>query len=321
MTKGLHVGDRPRVTVLASLNLDLAVTTPRLPAEGETLLGSSLVSSRGGKGGNQAVALARLGVPTAVIGCLGDDDAGARYLEALVGEHLDVAHVRTAHGAPTGTALITVDGSGANTIVVVPGANALLGAADVTDASRTIAASRVVLAQLETPVAPTTRAFELARSHDVITVLNPAPSVDGLDELLALTDVVVPNEPEFAGLVGCTPNTDDELRHACARLFEHGVSWVVVTQGAAGCVVIGPESIHRVPALRADAVDTTAAGDAFVAGLVAVIAETQRLDEETIVAGARRGSAVAALSVRRRGAQTSLPTSSEVGAVLRDDAR
>jgi ribokinase len=307
------MSERPRVTVLASLNVDLTVTAPRLPEKGETLLGTSVSSSRGGKGGNQAVALARLAVPTAVIGCVGDDEAGRSYLDGLNAEGLDTRHVRVVPGAPTGTALITVDDAGANTIVVVPGANAQITPGDVTAAEPTIAESNVVLAQLETPVAPTTDAFRFARAHGVITVLNPAPASHDLDALLELTDILVPNELEFAALVGGdAAGSPDEMGRSCAPLFERGIAWVIVTRGEHGAVAIEPAGVHVVPALRVDAVDTTAAGDSFVAGLAEVVAREHSLCAETIVAGCRRGAAVAALSVQRRGAQASLPTAAEV---------
>jgi ribokinase len=303
------------VTVLASLNVDITVRAPRIPVVGETIIGSSVETSRGGKGGNQAVALARLGVDTTVIACVGDDDNGRDYRVALADEDLATEYVRLVGERPTGMALITVDDAGENNIVVVPGANAALGSTDVERAKRAIQTSTVVLAQLEVPTASTTRAFALARAAGVITVLNPAPAASGLDELFACTDVLIPNEVEFVGITGVAPGTDDELRAACERLFRLGIRWVVVTLGAAGAALVGPDGVARVDAVRVDAIDTTAAGDSFVAGVVRVIAAEGNVDPATIRRACQYGVHVAALSVQRRGAHDSMPTADEVASI------
>jgi ribokinase len=297
-----------RVAVLASLNVDITVVAPRIPGVGETIIGSAVSTSRGGKGGNQAVALARLGVDTTVIGCVGDDDEGRSYRAALAEDGLSTDHVRSVAGEPTGRALITVDDAGNNNIVVVPGANAALDESDVDAAEPAIALSTVTLAQLEVATAATARAFAIARNAGSVTVLNPAPAGVDLVPILVNTDVVVPNEVEFVQLVGTAASDDEGMRSACERLFGLGIRWVVVTLGERGAALIGPDSFTRIPAVSVHAIDTTAAGDSFVAGVVSVLAAGGDLEEATMLAACERGARVAAWSVQRRGAQSSLPT-------------
>jgi ribokinase len=307
---------RASVVVVASLNVDLTATASRIPEVGETIIGTGFATSRGGKGGNQAVALARLGVGTTVIGCVGDDEAGHSYREALEEEGLSTAHVRSVRGEPTGTALITVSAAGDNNIVVVPGANSRLGIADVDAAVDQLAGATVVLGQLEVPVEATNRAFVVGRRAGSITVLNPAPVGPDLTAILRHTDVLVPNEVEFAQLTGSIGSDDGALRYACGPLFEHGLRWIVVTLGEHGVALVGPDSLTRMPALPVDAVDTTAAGDSFVAGLVSMLAERGDLERETLLLACEQGTRVAALTVQRPGAQPSLPRAEEVHAAL-----
>lgn len=297
---------------MASLNIDLTATAPRIPAVGETIIGTGFATARGGKGGNQTVGLARLGVRTTVIGCLGEDDGGHAYGRALGDEGVRTDHLRSVPDVPTGTALITVSQTGDNSIVVVPGANAQLTAEDVSAASRHVERATVVLAQLEVPVAATARAFELARAVGAITVLNPAPASEELGGLLACTDVLVPNEVEFAQLTNVDDTDDASLVGGSAAFFAAGIRWVVVTLGEHGVALIGPDSIVRLPAASVVAVDTTAAGDSFLAGLVSVLAARADLSSETMLAACRRGAVVAAWSVQRAGAQPSLPLLAEL---------
>lgn len=301
------------VVVVASLNIDLTVSAPRIPAVGETIIGTGFATARGGKGGNQTVGLARLGIGTTVIGCLGDDDGGRAYGQALIDEGVAAEHVRFVPGIPTGTALITVSESGENSIVVVPGANALLSEGDIAAASRQLERATVVLAQLEVPASATARAFELARAAGAITVLNPAPASEDLGVLLTRTDVLVPNEVEFAQLTGVDRTDDTSLVDGSAAFFAAGVRWVVVTLGENGVALIGPDSIVRLPAASVVAVDTTAAGDSFLAGLVSVLAANGEHDSETMLAACRRGTAVAAWAVQRAGAHPSLPLLADLG--------
>ncbi len=276
----------PSVAVVASLNVDHIVHAPRIPEPGETLMGFSTSRELGGKGGNQAVAAARLGA--------------------------DVTHVRRSP-LPTGRAAITVDAEGVNSIVVVAGANADIPAAAAEAAIGELPGLRVVVGQLEAAADATERAFATARERGVRTVLNTAPVDEVAAHLLPLSDVVVSNEIEFRQLTGQDPFDDKGLRRGGAELFAAGCRWVIVTLGAEGCVVLDPSSSARVPAVAVRAVDTTAAGDSFVGALAARLAELP--GEPTtadVVAACGFAAKVAAVVVTRHGAHPSLPTLAEV---------
>ncbi|MET9259922.1 ribokinase [Amycolatopsis sp. NPDC004079] len=300
----------PAVAVVASLNVDHIVQAPRIPEPGETLMGFSTSRELGGKGGNQAVAAARLGAEVAVIGCVGQDEDGEEYREALLAEGVDVVHLRTS-ALPTGRAAITVDAEGVNSIVVVAGANADIPAAAAETAIGELPGLRVVVGQLEAAADATERAFAAARARGVLTVLNTAPVGDVAAKLVPLSDVVVANEIEFRQLTGQDPV--DGLRRGSADLFAAGCRWVIVTLGAEGCAVLDASSSVHVPAVAVRAVDTTAAGDSFVGALAARLAEIP--GEPTtadVVAACGFAATVAAVVVTRHGAHPSLPTLAEV---------
>ena len=282
------------VLVVGSLNLDAVVRVERLPTPGETVLGSGLAWLPGGKGANQAVAAARQGVATALIGRVGDDEAGRSLTARLAAEGVDTSGVLATPDDATGVALISVDRAGANTIVVAPSANGSLAPADVDGAA--VGRATVLVAQLETPVDTVRHAFELARRAGVTTVLNPSP-VEGVDAaLLDLVDVLVANEHE-AGELG--------VGLPCRA--------VVVTRGAGGAVVSEDGDQVVVPSYPVDAVDTTGAGDAFCGTLAARLAAGRSLLDAV-------GAAVAAgaLAVTRPGALPSFPTAAEVAALLEE---
>jgi ribokinase len=320
------VEDRPpaAVTVLASLNLDVCVSAARLPGPGETVLGRSVTHNLGGKGGNQAVALARLGVPVRVIGCLGDDDAGLGYRAALAAEGIDLTWLETQAGVPSGLASIMVGDSGENSIVVVPGANARVGASGRVDFERAAAGAGLVLAQLEVPPGAVAAALRAGRAAGAVTVLNPAPVTPAAVELLAWADVVVPNEVELVALLdalaaehppGSPARWDPAvLAQVSAPILAAGPTWLVATLGSAGALAVGPHGRWRHwPAEPVRPVDTTAAGDAFVAGLTAVIVRRADLTPATLDEACELATAVAAHAIRHPGAQPSLPTAAQVG--------
>ncbi|MFD2473457.1 ribokinase [Amycolatopsis silviterrae] len=302
----------PSVAVVASLNVDHIVRAPRIPEPGETLLGFSTSRELGGKGGNQAVAAARLGASVAVLGCVGQDEDGDEYRQALLAEGVDVTHVRRS-ASPTGRAAITVDAEGVNSIVVVAGANADIPADAAETAISDLPELRVVVGQLEAAVAATERAFATARARGVLTVLNTAPADDVAVKLLPLSDVVVSNEIEFRQLTGQDPFDADGVRRGSAELFAAGCHWVIVTLGAEGCAVLDASSSTQVPAVAVRAVDTTAAGDSFVGALAARLAEIPGEPTTADVVDACGFAAkVAAVVVTRHGAHPSLPTLAEV---------
>ncbi|RSN24092.1 ribokinase [Streptomyces sp. WAC 05977] len=305
------------IAVVASLNVDHIVQAPRIPEPGETLMGFSASRELGGKGGNQAVAAARLGAEVAVIGCVGQDEDGDEYLAALRAEGADVTHVRRS-ALPTGRAAITVDAEGVNSIVVVSGANGDISAEAAEAAIFELPGLRVVAGQLEAAPEATERAFAAARSRGVLTVLNTAPADDVAGKLVPLSNVVVSNEIEFRQLTGQDPFDDDGLRRGGADLFAAGCRWVIVTLGAEGCAVLDASSSTRVPAVPVRAVDTTAAGDSFVGALAARLAEVPGEPATAdVVAACRFAATVAAVVVTRHGAHPSLPLLAEVPAFRR----
>jgi ribokinase len=279
-----------RVVVVGSLNADHTVRVRRLPAVGQTVLGTSYSLALGGKGANQAVAAARQGADVVMVGCVGDDDGGHALLDALIEAGVDVGHVRRHAQAPTGRAHIAVDDKGRNTIVVVPGANS-----GAVFPSAALEGADVLLAQLEVPLPTVTAAIVAAHAAGVTTILNPAPARTLTDHLLANVDYLIPNETEAEQLG--------------AVLFQ-GVA--VVTQGERGSLLLRPgEPDGRVPAIPVDVVDSTAAGDAFCGAFAAALAEGVPLTRALRVA-----SAAGALACTVAGAFPSLPTRQAVEDLL-----
>jgi ribokinase len=291
------------IAVLGSANMDLVVTVDRAPGRGETVTGRTYDTVPGGKGANQALAAARAGGRVAFLGAVGDDEFGRRIAALLAGDGVDVSGL-VASDQPTGTAHITVDGDGDNSIVVVPGANGTVTV--LTDAHRAaIDAAELLLLQLELPLALVTEAAVYARSRGVRVVLTPAPAVPLPPSLLSTVDLLLPNEHEAALLAGVGDPAD-----AARSLAAHGGD-VVVTLGSRGALWVSGESSTEVPAYLVDAVDTTAAGDTFAGVLAVGLAEG--LDRP---AALRRASAAAALSVQRPGASSSMPYGAEIDAFL-----
>ena len=308
---------RARIVVVGSLNMDLVVGAPKIPAPGETVIGGDLQTFPGGKGANQAVAAARLGAQVAMVGRVGDDAFGAQLRQTLENDGVDLAYVQTTAVTPSGVALIVVDAAGQNSIVVASGANMRLTPADVEAAAPAIRAADVLALQLESPLETVQRAAELARAHGVTVILNPAPARPLPPELLALVDVLIPNESETAALTGLPVTSVDELTAAADCLRAQGVGAVILTLGARGALLAAEGVTRRFPAFPVDqVVDTTAAGDAFVGGLATAVAEKQPLD-----AAIAWGNAAGALAVARAGAQPSLPTRAAVEALLNATGR
>jgi ribokinase len=299
------------VAVVGSVNTDLVVRTPRLPAPGQTVAGSDLSTGGGGKGANQAVAAARLGAAVRFLGRVGDDAFGQAARASLAADGVDVAALLTTPGRPSGVALIVVDARGQNQIAVAPGANAGLSVDDVESAFPRLRECAVLLLQLEVPIEATTRAARLAHEAGLLVILNPAPAPAGPlpPELLAAVGLIVPNEHEAAALTG-RPAVDRASADAAARqLVELGPASAIVTLGDQGALVLEGGAATHLPAPSVDAVDTTAAGDAFCGGLAVALARGQDL-----VAAARFASRVAGLAVTRPGAQASMPTLADVEA-------
>jgi ribokinase len=282
------------IAIVGSINLDVVVEVERHPVPGETVLGGDRLELPGGKGANQAVAAARLGADVVFVGRVGDDDAGRRLRDGLAAECVDVTHVRVDPSAPTGMALIAVDGAGENTIVVSSGANARVSAADVEAASEVLARAAVTLVQHEVPSDAVAAALAVGGGT---VVLNPAPA----RPVVAPVDVLVPNRGELEALAGRAGDPVELARSLDAARA------VVVTLGSEGAVVIEGERVDRIPAPRVDVVDTTGAGDAFCGALA------QALDAGAdLVEAARWATRAAAASVTKPGAQGGLPRTADL---------
>jgi ribokinase len=298
------------VVCIASWNADLVSRVPRPPQRGETLMASGFAISPGGKGSNAAVACARQGARVAVIARIGSDYFGRMALDLWRREDIDVRHVDVAEGQPSGVAQIFVYDDGDNSIAVAPGAGAGLAAPQVDAAISTLRAARVVMASCEVPLEATLAAFRHARAAGVTTLLNPAPARPLTDELIALCDVLTPNETEARALAGLPDGAAPE--RAASALLARGASAVVVTLGAAGCLLVRP----GVPALTLpghamNVADTIGAGDTFTGTLAAALARG-----ETLETSLRWANAAAALSVTRRGAVGGMPTHAAVAVLL-----
>jgi ribokinase len=303
------------IAVVGSLNADLTVRVPRFPAPGETISGDGFAIVPGGKGANQAAAAGRLGGRVAMIGQVGADAQGALLREALQAAGVDTRLVAVDESAATGVAVITIDAHGENEIILAAGANGTFAPERLAPALGALRSARVVLLQLEIPLATVLRAAAEARSAGAVVILDPAPAIPIPDQLLSLADYVTPNERELAILVGGTPTGDDtplDAVDAMARtVLARGAARVLVKLGARGARLVAPEMARSWPARQVHAVDTTAAGDAFNGALAAALTEGASLDQAV-----RFATTAASISVTRAGAQPSLPTRSEVEAVL-----
>jgi ribokinase len=299
------------IVVFGSINMDLVVQTSRLPQPGETLAGAGFFTAPGGKGANQAVACARLGASTHMVGRLGNDGFGTELRAALLADGVNVTGVATDDEQPTGVALITVEASGENTIVIVAGANGAVGEAELAQLDGALSGASALLLQLEVPIAAVLAAAQRARQRGVPVILDPAPARPLPPELYQLTDVITPNESEAAALVGFPISNQADASRAAAVLRERGAGCAIIKMGAQGLVWANGNGAGVVPAFPVQAVDTVAAGDACNAGFAAA------LDAGLPFAEALRwGAAAGALAVTKAGAQPALPTKAEVVRML-----
>jgi ribokinase len=300
------------VVVVGSSNTDMILRLARIPGPGETLLGGEFSTAAGGKGANQAVAARRAGGRVTFVARLGRDALGDEALAGLRREGIDVSRVARDGSRPSGVALIFVGADGENSIGVAGGANQGLMPADVAAARGAIARAKVLLLQLETPVATVAAAARIARKSKVTVILNPAPAQALPAALLRNISMLTPNEHEAALLTGVKVTGAASAARAARILIGRGVATVIVTLGAKGALVATREGSRLVPGFRVKAVDSTAAGDVFNGALAVRLAEGARLEDAV-----RFAHAAAAVSVTRAGAQPSIPTRAEIGRLLR----
>jgi ribokinase len=299
------------LVVTGSLNMDFVVKVERLPAPGETAMGSNFQMIPGGKGANQACVAGKLsrGVRVRMVGRVGLDPFADHLKASLAAAGVDVSTVHTTRQKPTGVALIWVDGGGQNSIVVAPGANDELSASDVESLRAVYAEARCALFQLESPLPAVQAALAAARQAGALTILDPAPARPLSSELLAQVDVLTPNESEACLLLERPPQriSADEAPAIADALRRLGPASVILKLGESGCYYAGPEGSYFVAGFRVEAVDATAAGDTFNAAFAVGIAEGHEVTQAL-----RFANAAAAISVTRLGAQSSAPTREDV---------
>ncbi|MDI6441986.1 ribokinase [Cronobacter dublinensis] len=299
------------LVVLGSINADHILNLEAFPAPGETVTGSQYQVAFGGKGANQAVAAGRSGAAIAFIACVGEDDTGERIRQQLSRDNIDVSPVSVVAGESTGVALIFVNGEGENVIGIHAGANAALTPARVEAQRERIASARALLMQLESPVESVIAAARIAHEHQTTVILNPAPARALSDELLALVDIITPNETEAEKLTGVKVASDESAAQAAAVLHQKGIETVIITLGSRGVWLSVNGEGQRVPGFGVKAVDTIAAGDTFNGALV-----TALLEGTPLIEAIRFAHAAAAIAVTRPGAQPSVPWRDEIDAFL-----
>jgi ribokinase len=301
----------PRVVVIGSANMDLTIRLDHLPQLGETVSGGEFYTSFGGKGANQAVAAHKAGAEVrflAKVGCDQNGEAIIKHLEALGLTSDGILREESHH---SGVALIIVDQSGNNVIGVAPGSNWNLTEKDILRAEAFISWGEVVLLQLEIPHVTVREALRLAKAHGLVTILNPAPARPLSEEFLCLADLLTPNEIEAGILTGVSVKGLNQAIRAARKLLESGAEQVIVTLGKGGSCWVQKDCMQAFPSFPVEAVDSTAAGDAFNGALSCAVAEGRPMQEAI-----RFASAAGAIAVTRKGAQDSLPTRDEVEDLL-----
>lgn len=286
-----------KILVIGSSNTDMTVKSSHLPAPGETVMGDRFVMGPGGKGANQAVAAARLGGDVTFICKVGRDVFGEKAIEGYRKDNIDTQYIMLSD-QPSGVALILVDGGGENSISVAPGANGDLTPADIESKADVIRSADILILQLEIPVESVEKAVSIAKEAGVYVILNPAPAKRLPEELLENVSLLTPNQSELEILTGIK----GDVRAGLDALVERGVGEVILTLGSKGSMVYSGDEPVLIPALKVDAVDTTAAGDTFCGALAVAISEGKSLTD-----AARFATCASALTVQKMGAQVSIP--------------
>ena len=294
------------ICVIGSLNMDLVVNVDTMPKPGQTIIGSNFKEVPGGKGANQAVAMARLNGNVSMIGKVGEDGFGQTLINSLKNDKVDTTYIQTSKGA-TGVALITVDKNAQNSIVVSPGANFEVKEDDIDNNIEAIKNSDIVVLQLETPLNTIKYALNKAKELNKYTILNPAPAVKLDDEIIKNVDLLTPNETELEIISGVSIETEEDIQKAAQIMIEKGVKELIVTLGSKGSLYINKEKSMFKKAYKVKAVDTTAAGDSYTGALAVALSQDKNIEDAMDFA-----SKVGALSVLKEGAQSSLPTLEDV---------
>jgi ribokinase len=299
------------IVVVGSINMDLVGKTGRMPRGGETLLGSDFRMVPGGKGANQAVAVARTGGHVKMLGRVGADIFGERLIANFQENGIDTRFVKTTPEVPTGVAIILVDDTGENSIVVVPGANNSVLPKDLEVARDILEEAKVILVQLEIPLETVEAVIGMAKQAGVLVILDPGPARPLKPELLAQVDIITPNEHEAQVLAGEKLQGIDDAQRVAVKLLGYGIKTVLLKLGGDGVIIATKEQLEHIPAHKVEVEDTTAAGDSFAGGLAVALAEGYSLRDAV-----RFANAVGALAVTKLGAQAAIPTRQEVEAFM-----
>jgi ribokinase len=307
-----------KILVVGSSNTDLIIKVPEIPRPGETLLGGAFQTFPGGKGANQAVAAARAGGEVVFIASVGDDDYGKAAVNGYKLDNINTEDIKVCKGIPSGIAMITISDKGENAITVASGANAELLKEDLDEAEEAFDEADYMLVQLETPLETVQKAVELCRDFDTRVILNPAPAAELPDEILALIDIITPNETEAERLTGVKVSGEQDAIKAAQVLHDRGVKTVIITMGSKGAFLSDRDSgtAKVIPGFKVTAVDTTAAGDVFNGQLAVALAEGSSMEEAVHLA-----HAAAALSVQKLGAQSSIPRREETDKYLKQSLK
>lgn len=295
------------VVVFGSINMDLVVKTPRVPSDGETLTGQDFFTNPGGKGANQAVASARMGAVTKIVGRIGSDVFGTELLENLRTNNIDTDGIIVDGSVHSGTAMILVDDNGQNRIVVIPAANGCIGSKDIQRLKSILEDAKILLLQLEIPMDMVLQAAKEAKQANVKVILDPAPAQKLPDELYSLIDIITPNQSETELLTNLQVNNENDAAKAAVELLKRGVGQVIIKMGDKGVYWTDGKDSQYLSAFKVKAVDTVAAGDAFNGCLAAALSEDKPISEAL-----RRALAGGALSVTKQGAQKAMPKRNDV---------
>jgi ribokinase len=296
-----------KIVVIGSSNTDMVIKADRLPVPGETIIGGKFMMNPGGKGANQAVAIARMGGNISFITKIGNDLFGRQAVELYRSEGICTDFIFSDPDKPSGVALISVDAVGENCILVAPGSNGTLSIADIEKARREIESADILLMQLEIPMETVEYAAAIAAERNILVVLNPAPGHVLSPKLLHSIDIITPNKTEAELLTGIKVTDWQSAREAAKRIADQGVKTVVITLGSRGALIREGDTCHEIPALKVDAVDTTAAGDTFCGTLCVAISEGV-----DVVEAVKLSCRASAITVTRMGAQASIPYKHEL---------
>jgi ribokinase len=304
------------ITVIGSLNMDLVTYVTRLPKNGETIIGKEFKQAPGGKGANQADAIAKLGIPVKMLGGVGDDLIGKSLLAALHSDGVEISQIVRFKDVPTGIATVNVDDDGNNFIIVAPGANyRFLPESVQNNIIEVIQDSDIIVTQLEIPLETVRYVLRLAKEFGKTTILNPAPACAVDDALLSDVDFLIPNETELELLSGMSIQNEAEIIAAARLMINRGVQAVIVTLGSKGCIYVNSVCSQSYKTYQVEAVDTTAAGDSFIGAMAVALSEGKPIKEAISFA-----MAVGALTVTKKGAQSSLPYRHEVAEFLKHNS-